>query len=51
MKYRLNAYFAILVVTVIGAGASLLIIKVANQSNFESAESARGTASYIDAIP
>lgn len=34
MKYRLNAYFAVLVITVIGAGASLILIHVANANTF-----------------
>ncbi len=35
MKDRINTYVAILLVTIIGSGASLLIIRVAYQNTFE----------------
>lgn len=35
MKYRINAYFAVLLITIAGAGASLLIIHVAYANTFE----------------
>lgn len=34
MKYRLNAYFAVLVLAIIGSGASLIIIHVAYANTF-----------------
>ncbi|MGH7175000.1 MAG: hypothetical protein ACREGR_01405 [Minisyncoccia bacterium] len=46
LTYRVNAYFAVLILTIFGAGASLVIIHVANAANvgalakFESAETA-----------
>lgn len=45
MKYRLNAYFAALVITVIGAGASLILVHVANANTF-SFTFVRGGADY-----
>ncbi len=30
LTYRINAYFAVLTITIVGAGASLIIIHVAN---------------------
>lgn len=38
LTFRVNAYFAILLVTIVGAGASMLIIRVADSvdSNFVS---------------
>ncbi len=34
MKQKLNTYFAVLLVTVIGAGASLMIMHVARTTSF-----------------
>lgn len=34
MKFKINTYFATLLVTVVGAGASLIIIHVANANTF-----------------
>lgn len=35
MKYKINAYFATLLVTIAGAGATMLIIHVAYANTFE----------------
>lgn len=45
MKYKLNAYFAMLVIAVIGAGASLILIHVANANTF-SVTFVRGGVDY-----
>ena len=34
MKYRINAYFATLILTLFGAGASLIIVHVATNNQF-----------------
>ncbi len=36
MKDRINSYFAILLITIAGAGASLIIVHVANTTAFGS---------------
>lgn len=36
MKYKINAYFAALFITIIGAGAALILIHVANANAFAS---------------
>lgn len=35
MRYKINAYFAALLVTIIGAGASLILVHVAFTNTFE----------------
>jgi hypothetical protein len=35
MNHQLNPFMAVLLITLIGAGASLIIIRVANNTNFE----------------
>lgn len=45
MKYKINAYFAVLLVTVIGAGASLILMHVANANTF-SVTFTRGGVDY-----
>lgn len=45
MKYKINAYFAVLLVTIIGAGASLILIHVANANAF-SVTFTRGGVDY-----
>lgn len=34
MTYRINSYFAALIITIFGAGASLIIIRVAYNNTF-----------------
>ena len=35
MKYRINSYFAILLITIAGAGASLIIIHIVYANTFD----------------
>lgn len=35
MNHQLNPFMAVLLITLLGAGASLIIIRVAENSNFE----------------
>lgn len=35
MRYEINSYIAVLIITLVGAGASLLIIKVANNTTYD----------------
>lgn len=44
MKYKLNAYFAMLMVTIIGAGATLLIIHIAYANEFDITYASGATA-------
>ena len=46
--HRVNTYFAVLMVTVIGAGASLLIIHIANASErlFEQSQLGKALSEY-----
>lgn len=34
MMYKINSYFAVLIITIFGAGASLIIIHVADSTTF-----------------
>jgi len=43
MKYRINAYFSVLLITIAGAGAALLIIHVAYNNSFNIMLSGNGT--------
>jgi len=33
LVYKLNAYFAVLIITIIGSGATLIIVRVADASS------------------
>ncbi len=43
---RINTYFAVLILTIFGAGASLIIIHVANNSAVAAALSASSVSAY-----
>lgn len=46
MKYKINAYFAMLLIAIIGAGASLILIHVANENTFSTTFFTRGGVDY-----
>ena len=45
MRSKINAYIAVLFITIAGAGASLMIIRVAEHTNFD-ASNGYNAASY-----
>lgn len=45
MKYKINAYFAVLAITVLGAGAALILIHIAYANTF-SVTFTRGGVDY-----
>ena len=48
MKEKINAYFAVLLITIAGSGASLLIIHVANANALSIALGSEATYAALD---